>query len=171
MGFVVLGGMAVSALFAVVGLLMVLAAAFAEGLVWGLVCIFVPGGLVYFAITHWDEAKKGFFFWAGGLVGIFAIAAAGMPAVREESEAAKAAASAEAETKSKAKSTQCPAALPPSEGFALYCCTPNGWFMQAQTGCAATYAPGSACDASRLGATQLEGCSTLGAKKKPKDGF
>ena len=166
MAFAIFGLMILAGLCAAIGALMILAAAFGESVVLGLVCIFVPGGLLYFVITRWDEAKRGFSFWAGGLSGVFLVGALGMPRIKEENDAAKEAASAASASAPK-KDIKCPAALPPSEGFSLWCCAAGGWEMQAESGCTTTYKPSDTCDSSHLGSTQLAGCSTVG-KKKPK---
>jgi len=45
---------------------MVVWVAFRESVLWGLGCIFVPFVYLIFAITHWDEAKKGFLTGVSG---------------------------------------------------------------------------------------------------------
>ena len=55
-----------------VGWVMVVWLAFRDSVWWGLGCFFVPFVALYFVITHWDEAKKGFFTTLAGAVLIFA---------------------------------------------------------------------------------------------------
>lgn len=164
MAFVIMGGLVVAGLLVLVGMLMMLAAAFAESIVWGLACIFVPGALLFFAVTHWDEAKRGFFLWLGGILGIFVVAGAGMPMLSKTDGLPEDPSAGPAKPLPANKVT-CPR-TPPGEGFSSWCCTPSGWVMQAEQGCGTTYAPSETCDASRYGQAQIAGCSTLGAKKK-----
>jgi hypothetical protein len=55
----------VAALFLILGIpallistFWLLATAFDEG--WGLTCMFVPFGLIFFVVTHWNKASKPF---------------------------------------------------------------------------------------------------------------
>jgi hypothetical protein len=73
--FVVL---AVGALIALVGGLMLLIAAFRESVIWGLVVFFVPLGNIIYTCVHWTEAKAGFLTCLVGtgliVAGVFTLA-------------------------------------------------------------------------------------------------
>jgi hypothetical protein len=49
-----------------VGCVMVVSLAFRKSVLWGLGTIFVPFVYLIFAITHWDDAKKGFLTGVSG---------------------------------------------------------------------------------------------------------
>jgi hypothetical protein len=53
-------------LVSLVGWVMVISHAFRESVLWGLGCIFVPFVYLIFAITHWEDSKKGFLIGIGG---------------------------------------------------------------------------------------------------------
>jgi len=59
---VILGGILVLVGFLtmIVGRIVFLVAAFSEGILWGLGCLFLPIIDLFFLIVHWTEAKKGF---------------------------------------------------------------------------------------------------------------
>jgi hypothetical protein len=50
-----------------VGSIMVLIAAFRESVLWGIGCLFIAPVTLFFIITHWSEAKKGFFIQLAGI--------------------------------------------------------------------------------------------------------
>lgn len=50
-----------------VGWLMVVWIAFKESVGWGIACLLVPLAYIVFVITHWQDARKGFFTALGGM--------------------------------------------------------------------------------------------------------
>jgi glutaredoxin len=56
----------VSLALTLIGSLMLLVAAFRQGILWGLAYLFVPFAALVFLIIHWREAKAGFFVSLGG---------------------------------------------------------------------------------------------------------
>ena len=56
----------VGVVIAMVGGIWLLVVAFQESLMWGLVCLFCNVVVIYFAITHWEKAKKPFLIEVGG---------------------------------------------------------------------------------------------------------
>jgi hypothetical protein len=58
---------------AFVGFIMVVVAAFRESPMWGLGVLFVPLVILIYAIMFWEDAKKGFLLYIGGVGAIFAI--------------------------------------------------------------------------------------------------
>ena len=57
-GIVLLGAVACLGVY-LIGQIMILVAAFREGVLWGLGCFFLPVVQLIFIIVHWHEAKKG----------------------------------------------------------------------------------------------------------------
>jgi len=53
---------------------MFLVAAFREGVLWGLACLFVPIVQIFFLIVHWHDAKKAFAIQLTGIAIIVLIA-------------------------------------------------------------------------------------------------
>jgi hypothetical protein len=58
----------------IIGGFMFLVAAFREGVLWGLACLFLPIVQIFFLIVHWQEAKKAFAIQMIGLAIIVLIA-------------------------------------------------------------------------------------------------
>jgi len=59
-------------IFALVGSIMVLVAAFRESVLWGLAVLFIGGIATFvFLIMHWAEAKRGFMLQLMGVVMVF----------------------------------------------------------------------------------------------------
>ena len=73
-GIAGIGCYIIGCLVSAIGGIMILVAAFREGVMWGLGCLFLPFVNLIFVIVHWYEAKKGFLT---SLVG-FAIAIGGV---------------------------------------------------------------------------------------------
>jgi hypothetical protein len=55
-------------LVTLVGQIWLLVVAFKEDALQGILCLFVPFYVVYFLITHFEEAKRPFFVWLVGIV-------------------------------------------------------------------------------------------------------
>jgi uncharacterized membrane protein len=55
------------AVIGIVGGIWFLVAAFREGVLWGLACLFIPIVQFFFLIVHWPEAKKPFFLQLLGI--------------------------------------------------------------------------------------------------------
>ncbi len=62
-------------LLALVGMVMLIVASFRVSVVWGLVSLLVPFGMLIFSVVHWSAAKRGFLiqlaavpFFAGAVV-------------------------------------------------------------------------------------------------------
>lgn len=161
MSFVILGLMLVALLVAIVGHFMILGAAFGESIVWGLVCLFVPFGILAFIVTHWEESKGGFRYQLGGICSLLLVTFLGMPTVMAERGAK------EPTEVAPTQVVKCPKPTTPDNGYSLWCCSPNGWEMQAETGCSATYKPTETCDLAAVGTTRLAVCGTVGKKLKP----
>lgn len=41
---------------------------FSKGIGWGLLCTFMPGGMIFFAIGNWNETHKVVGAWLGGAI-------------------------------------------------------------------------------------------------------
>jgi len=67
-------------LIALVGLIMLLIAAFKEHILWGLGCLFIPIVPLIFVIVNWDKAKNAFFTWIAGILVVILGAALGASA-------------------------------------------------------------------------------------------
>jgi hypothetical protein len=61
----------VGLLLVIVGGLAFLLAAFREGVLWGLACLFVPFATLAFLVIHWQKAKDSFFLQLYGVAAIF----------------------------------------------------------------------------------------------------
>jgi len=155
MAFAVYGLSILGALVAVAGFYGVVSVAFAESTKRGLVCLFVPGAFLLFALTRWPLAWRGFSLWAAGTSAIVLSSFIELPV--EESPAAAAAAK-----MFDAGAPRCARGQPPGRGFARFCCGKRGWEVQSQSGCRTLYAPSEPCTTEKLGTTQLEGCGTTG---------
>lgn len=155
-------------LVALAGILTLLATAFTESIAWGFACLLVPGASLVFVATHWEETKKAFGMWLGGM----ALAAFSVLVVGPKWNDAKRALADSPQTVSipmgKGGKPACVAA-PPSDGFATWCCTAEGWTMIDQTGCSTVYHPSEACDAQAFGRVSSAVCGTIGPKIKKKD--
>ena len=55
-----------------VGWMMTVAAAFRQHALWGVAVLFVPFAAVVFVIMNWSDARRGFYFMAGG-IGMFVL--------------------------------------------------------------------------------------------------
>ena len=55
-------------IIALAGFAMVLFAAFDESILWGFLCLLVPGVALIFAVTNWRSAKKGIIYYLIGAV-------------------------------------------------------------------------------------------------------
>ena len=51
-----------------VGVIMILIAAFKESILWGVLSLLVPFAILVFVAMHWSASKKGFLIWLGGFV-------------------------------------------------------------------------------------------------------
>jgi hypothetical protein len=77
-------------LFIGIGSLWFLSVAFRFGVLWGLLCLFVPFAALIFLITHWDDAKRPFLLSLLG--GLLFGASMGVAAYEESQSASKPAA-------------------------------------------------------------------------------
>jgi len=55
-------------LVCLVALIWIVVLAFQESVLWGLGCLFVAPISLVFVFMYWDEARRPFFFWLGGVV-------------------------------------------------------------------------------------------------------
>jgi glutaredoxin len=71
-------------LFALVGMIWLIVAAFRQGIVWGLCCLFIPGASLIFLVVHWGVAARPFGLGIlGVLIAVGGGGAAAFPALRE----------------------------------------------------------------------------------------
>ena len=63
-----------AAIFALIGYIGFLFAAFGEGILWGVLCLFFWPVQLLFAVTHWDKARRPLFAQLLG-IGFGAVAA------------------------------------------------------------------------------------------------
>ncbi len=61
MGTIVVICMVISVVVMLVGGVMMIVAAFRQGILWGLAYLLIPFAALVFLFKHWNEAKKGFF--------------------------------------------------------------------------------------------------------------
>jgi len=74
---------------AFVGYIMILIAAFRESAMWGLGVLFIPLVVLIYAIMFWEDAKRGFLLYVGGVGGVFLVgvlAAMAIPAMVQPSD-------------------------------------------------------------------------------------
>jgi hypothetical protein len=45
----------------------IVVAGFRKSVPWGLICIFVPGGSVVFAVLNWQAVRRPFLVWLSGV--------------------------------------------------------------------------------------------------------
>lgn len=164
--YVVFALAGLGALVALAGVLTLLATAFTESIVWGFACLLVPGASLVFVATHWDETKKAFGMWTGGL----AFAAFSVLVVGPKLNEAKHAVAEPTKVSVPMGMGGKPACLadPPGDGFSTWCCTAEGWSLIDQTGCSTLYRPTDACDGQAFGRIVSSVCSTIGPKIRKK---
>jgi len=168
--------LAVFGVVAAVGNLWIVGLAFSESFVWGLICLFVPGGGLGFVIQNWERARGAFYVWLSGIGGlVLALGALSMgnngagsalpsaPAPRAPHVADP---SLLDDDRPSAK-TPCARTEAPSRGFSTWCCNEAGWSRVAKAAdCVTTYPPQDACDAASYGRTTTSVCSSIGPDKR-----
>jgi hypothetical protein len=153
-------------LLAIIGMLLLVIAAFYESPFWGALCLLVPAATFVFVWRHWERAKTGFLLWAAGMVGLIALMLSTPP---REASADPPAGSARASAKATVNS--CPPTAPASEGFSKWCCTSAGWSeLSRGEDCSAVYKPSETCDEHLAGTSSMTACGSSpvdpGSRKK-----
>jgi hypothetical protein len=155
-GMIALGG--IGLIIAFVGAIMLLVAAFSESVLWGLVCLLLPGATLIFVVTHWDRTKRGATTYLLGAI-FLCVSGGGSAYFAKRDGTYEANARAPAPT---ASGPICAADDEPPEGFSRWCCTPKGWVATDTKGCTSVLKPSDDCDQSAIGTSTVTGCGTLG---------
>jgi hypothetical protein len=184
-GFMQLFAFALLAVFgivAAVGNLWIIGLAFSESFVWGLICLFVPGGGLGFVIQNWERARGALYVWLSG-VGGFVLVLGALTISNNHADNALPNAPATRATGAAGTpfvtdpllldddrprgKTPCARAEAPSRGFSRWCCNEAGWSRVAKApDCVTTYPPQDACDAASYGRTATSVCSSIGTDKR-----